>query len=96
MPTKFGFDKRRNQLSSLILTKQLSRDEAIESSTFSPAKTIEEDFEYIANKLDISISELRDLFNGENKTFRDYKNKMFILELGAKVIRFFGENRIIR
>jgi len=98
LPKKFGFDKRRNQLSSLILTEQMQRDEALHimSKSAYDQQTIDEDFEFIANKLDISISELQELFHGKNKTFKDYKNKMLLLTLGTRAMRLFGENRIIR
>ena len=36
---------------------------------------LEKEFKYIADKLDLSYTELRDIFNGENKTYKDYNNK---------------------
>ena len=48
---------------------------------------INQDFEYIANKLDITTSEIMEYFNAPNKTFSDYKNQQFIYDLGAKVLR---------
>ncbi len=98
LPKKFGFDKRRNQFSSLILTNQMSRAEAIEKLSkpaYNP-ETIKEDFEYIAAKLNLSVQELQKLMEGKNKTFRDYKNKMYILSIGTFVMRMLGEKRIIR
>lgn len=92
LPEKFGFDTRKVQYSSLILTGQMSRDEALErlkSPAYDPA-TIDEDFKYIANKLDITTDELRSYFNSENKSYLDYKNQMWIYEMGAKVLRKLG------
>ena len=69
---KFGFDTRKVQYSSLILTGQMSRDEALErlkSPAYDPV-TIDEDFNYIANKLDITPDELRACFDGDNKSYR--------------------------
>lgn len=97
LPTKFGYDKRRAHFSSLILTGQLDRDEALRKISipaYDPA-TINEDFEYIATKLGISVAELRALHEGPKKTFRDYKNDMTLMNLGAKVLRIAGIQRAI-
>jgi N-acetyl sugar amidotransferase len=61
LPTRFGYDTRRVQFSSLIVTNQMSRDEALkelETLPFDDAYAKNE-FEFIANKLDISIDELK-------------------------------------
>ena len=53
LPTRFGYDTRRVQFSSLILTKQMTREEALarlELPAYDP-ETIDEEFEYIATKL---------------------------------------------
>src|SRR5688572_4391117 len=97
LPTKFGYDKRRAHFSSLILTKQLSRDEAL-ARIARPAfdsQAIAEEFEYIATKLGITTEELRRLHQGPNKTYRDYKNSMSLIDLGTKVLRMAGIQRAI-
>ena len=92
LPEKFGFDTRKVQYSSLILTGQMSRDEALEKlkSKAYDLETIHDDLEYIANKLDISVEELQGYFNAPNKTYKDYKNQQAIYDLGAKVLRALG------
>ena len=97
LPTKFGFDKRRAHFSSLILTNQMTRDEALQKIA-EPAydeASIADDFEYIATKLDIGVDELRTLHNGPNKTYRDYKSAMPLIDLGTKVMRALGVQRAI-
>ncbi len=97
LPTKFGYDKRRAHFSSLILTGQLSRDDALTKiavPAYDPEK-IGEDFEYIATKLGITVEELRTLHVGPKKTFRDYKNDMTLMDLGAKILRAVGVQRAI-
>jgi N-acetyl sugar amidotransferase len=97
LPTKFGYDKRRAHFSSLILTKQLSRDEAlvkIAEPAYDP-ETIADDFEYIATKLDLSVSELQTLHDGPNKTYRDYKNNHLLINIGTNVLRAAGVQRAI-
>ena len=92
LPEKFGFDTRKVQYSSLILTGQMTRDEALESlklPAYDP-ECIDDDFEFIANKLGISVDELRGYFDAPNKTYKDYKNQQSIYDVGAKVMRSLG------
>lgn len=96
-PTKFGYDKRRAHFSSLILTEQMSRAEALERIA-KPAydeEIVAQDFEYIATKLDISVEELRTLHDGPKKTYRDYKSAMPFIQLGTHVMRALGVQRAI-
>jgi N-acetyl sugar amidotransferase len=89
LPERFGFDTRKVQYSSLILTGQMSRAEAIEKLKepgYDP-ETIHHDFEFVANKLNISVDELRSYFDMPLKTFRDYKSQETIYTIGAKVMR---------
>jgi hypothetical protein len=99
LPKKFGYDKRRTYLSSLILTKQLTREEAL-SIIAKPAideRTAAREFEYVAKKLDLTVRELQAIFDGENKSYRDYRNNMALITLGANVMRVLGmERRVMR
>jgi N-acetyl sugar amidotransferase len=97
LPTKFGYDKRRAHFSSLILTKQMTREEALQKIS-QPAydeETIAHDFEYVATKLDISVGELRGYLNGPNRTYRDYKHSMPVINLGTHALRLLGVQRAI-
>lgn len=92
LPEKFGFDVRKVQYSSLILTGQMTREEAVEKLKTKPydPDNIHHDFEYVANKLDMRVEELRACFEGENKTYRDYKNQESVYKLGGQVMRKLG------
>lgn len=92
LPEKFGYDTRRVQFSSLILTGQMTRDEALEkleSPAYDP-QMIKHDFEYIATKLGISTDELQGYMDAPNKTYRDYRSQRAIYALGAPVMRWLG------
>jgi len=92
LPKKFGYDKRRTHFSSLILTKQMTREEALKLIA-QPAydeREMAQDFEYVAKKLDFSISELQALIDGEKKSYRDYKSNMPLISFGTKILRIFG------
>jgi len=89
LPRKFGFDTRKVQYSSLILTGQMTRDEAL-TKLEKPAIDDEQarlDFEYIATKLGISTDELQSYMDGSNKTYKDYKNNENLFLWGAKVMK---------
>ena len=95
LPERFGYDTRKVQYSSLILTGQMSRDLAIEllKKPSYDRDTIENEFEYIANKLEISVKELRQYFNSPLKNYKDYKSQQNLYRLGAKVLKKFGIER---
>lgn len=99
LPRKFGFHKRRAHFSSLIMTGQMTRDEALAriSNPEMDEHFLQQEFEYVANKLHLSVGELQEIFDGENKTYRDYKNKRWMIGLGANVLRWLGlEKRFFR
>ena len=91
MPTRFGYDTRKVQFSSLILTGQMTRDEALKELEKLPynKETIGEDIQFIANKLDISVDELMQYHSMEKKWWFDYKNEKRIFDFGAKILQFF-------
>lgn len=95
LPQKFGYDTRKVQYSSLILTGQMTREEALDKLNIPAhdASLLDDDFKFIANKLDISTDELRSYFNAPNKTYRDYRNQDWLYKVGAMVLRAFGEER---
>lgn len=99
MPRKFGFHKRRAHFSSLIMTGQMTREAALDriSRPEMDEHFLKQEFEYVANKLDLTIDELQQIFEGENKTYRDYKNKRWAIGVGANVMRRLGlERRLFR
>lgn len=95
LPKKFGFDTRKVQYASLILTGQMTREEALEKLSkpaFDP-ETIHHDFEFVATKLGISVEELQGYMEAPNKTYKDYKSQENVYNIGAKVMRLAGLER---
>ncbi|WP_298314768.1 N-acetyl sugar amidotransferase [uncultured Aquimarina sp.] len=93
LPHKFGYDKRRAHISSLIVSKQITRDEAIEemNKEIYPNDSHQEDMEYVAKKLGISFKEFQSIINMPNKSYKDYGNNKKLYELGFKIRdKFFG------
>ncbi|WP_445781354.1 N-acetyl sugar amidotransferase [Shewanella sp.] len=99
LPRRFGYDKRRAHFSSLIMTGQISRDQALERIAHPEMDEhfLNLEFEYVAHKLDLTVNELRELFEMPKKTYRDYKNKRYLIGLGAMMMRKLGlEKRYFR
>lgn len=92
LPRRFGYHKRRAHFSSLILTGQMIREEALErlASPEMDEHFLKQEFEYVAHKLDLTVDELRQIFEAPIKTFRDYRNKRWMIGLGATVLRKLG------
>jgi len=99
MPRKFGYHKRRAHFSSLIMTRQMTRDAALEriAKPEMDEHFLKQEFEYVANKLDLTVAELQEIFEGKNQTYKDYKNKRWAIGIGANVMRWLGlEKRLFR
>ena len=52
--------------------------------------TIVQEIEFVANKLDITVQELKSYLTLPKKTYRDYRSQDVIYRLGAKVMRSLG------
>lgn len=99
LPRRFGYEKRRAHFSSLIMTGQMTREQALDriSRPEMDEHFLKQEFEYVAHKLDLTVGELQALFDMPKKTFRDYKNKRDLIGLGAKLMRKIGlEKRYFR
>ncbi len=99
MPRKFGYHKRRAHFSSLIMTGQMTREVALDriSRPEMDEHFLQQEFEYVAHKLGMRVPELQEIFDAPNKTFHDYKNKRWLIGLGAKVLSALGlEKRLFR
>ena len=99
LPRKFGFEKRRAHFSSLILTGQMTREEALEriSKPELDEQTLLNEKKYISSKLGFSEEEFEEIFRGKNKTYKNYKSKRKLIGLGIQFMRIFDlEKRLFR
>lgn len=89
---RFGYDVRKVQFASLIVTGQMTRDEALEELQKLPydPETIGQEIEFVANKLDMTIDELQACMALPKKTYRDYRNQEEVYRLGARTMRMLG------
>jgi hypothetical protein len=74
LPRRFGFDKRKAHLSSLICSGEITRDEALkelEAETY-PSDLQEQDKAYVIKKLELSEEEFDEIMNAPKRRFLDY------------------------
>jgi N-acetyl sugar amidotransferase len=76
LPTRFGFDKRRPHLSSLIAAGSLTRSEAkakLEEPLYEPAE-LERDLDYVCRKLRLSREQLAELLLVPKRKHTEFPN----------------------
>ncbi|MFT4851418.1 MAG: hypothetical protein ACI83B_003984 [Sediminicola sp.] len=99
LPRKFGFEKRRAHFSSLILTGQMTRDQAMKriSKPELSEDILEKEFEFITKKLDFSANEIKELFEGPKKGYLDYPNNWKMISFANQAMQKMGlEKRLLR
>ncbi len=81
LPTKFGFNKKRLHLASLIWSGQMSRETALEEmdKVDYPVELQEQDKQYVIKKLGISAEEFGQIMQMPPKSFWDYPSYKRIL-----------------
>ena len=97
LPIRFGYDIRKAQLSSIVLTNQMSREEALNILT-TPPLTEEESrelFSAVAKKLEISEEELMK-YRDMPKCTNQYKNNKWMYSFGEKFMLAIGKDKLIR
>jgi N-acetyl sugar amidotransferase len=85
---KFGYDKRKAHLSSLIVSGQMTREEALEEMKKDsyPLDQLEEDKEFLIKKLGLNEVEFDHLMKVPNTLFSNYPSN-FELKLRLSVVR---------
>lgn len=97
LPKRFGLDVRNHQLSSLVITGQMTRNEALEilghpSLTEKEGKEL---FKQVAEKLQITDEELQSYMDMP-KWQNHYKNSNWMYDIGGKVMFKLGLDKRIR
>ena len=93
LPQKFKIDKRKLHLSALILSGQLTRDEALlelERPVY-PLDKISEDMEYVIKKFDLSSEDFNQIMQKTPKTFLNYPNHYVFHVKLRKFLNFLRE-----
>lgn len=90
LPNKFGVDKRKLHLSTLIISKQLTRSEAIENlktSPYSSIDTLNDDRKYFLKKMQMTENEFDEYINRPPIPHDFYKTEKRIVEVVRSVKR---------
>jgi N-acetyl sugar amidotransferase len=76
LPRKFNIDKRRAHLSTLIMSGQITRAEALEQIQHPPyaGYMFEEDMEYVLKKFELTTGQFDKIMALPIKTYQDYPN----------------------
>jgi N-acetyl sugar amidotransferase len=95
LPRRYGFDKRRLHLSSLIVAGQITRDAALKelATPICDPEQARRDVRFIAKKLGIAVSELEALIDAEPISHEKYPNSK---TLHARLGRLQSLSRAIR
>ncbi len=96
-PTKFGHDIRRAQLSSLVLTGQMTRDEALKILEQPPLSEEEskELFKEVAKRLEITEEELMGFYKLPKCT-DNFKSQEKLYNFGIRLFEWLGFEKRIR
>jgi len=89
MPKKFGIDIRKSHISSLIISGQMTREEALlemQKPLYQEEK-MEEDIEFILRNLKISRGEFEKIMTSPPKRHADYKSS-WLTQFSAVAIKF--------
>ena len=98
LPEKFGYDKRKAHLASLVVSNQMTREEALEelNSPLYDANELEQDRIYWCKKLGIELDEFYSVMNEAPHFYSDYPNNSKRNDLlrkhvkkAAKLYRYF-------
>ena len=78
LPTRFGIDKRKAHLSTLICSDQIRREDAIQELKLPPydLKVMEGDYDYVSKKLGFKSEEFDQYLKGPIRPHTDFKEEV--------------------
>lgn len=95
LPNRFGYDKRRAHLSSLILSGQMTRDQALAdlSKPMYPPEELSEDMEFVRKKLELSEAEFNSILAAPKRYHTEYPSYARLGRAWRRVQRFLNAQR---
>jgi N-acetyl sugar amidotransferase len=89
LPRKFNIDKRKAHNSSLVLSGQMSREQALASleEPVYPENLLIEDRDYAVKKLGLTAGEFEEVMAAPCKTYLDYRTSDQLFELAKRMLR---------
>lgn len=100
LPKKFGFDKRKSHLSSLIVSGQITREQALNELKKNPypnKKLLEKDMNCVLNEFEINEVEFERIMNLPPKKFVEYPSyeNSNIWKIVRNIYTYIDKNKII-
>jgi len=91
LPVKFGYDKRKAHLSSLIVAGQITREEAIKEldKSLYDVQELEEDIIYFINKIGITREEFDKIMSLPPRKHEDFKTNTAILNVLRRMYSYY-------
>lgn len=83
LPVKFGYDKRRAHLSSLIVSGQMTREDALrelDAPTYPPER-LAEDKEFVAKKIGLPLNEFDAIMSAPPHDFSEYPTEQWLYRI---------------
>jgi hypothetical protein len=94
LPQKFGYDKRRMHLSSLVQSGEMTRAEALSGLREPPFTEAQfaRDADYVLKKIGLTPDEFHSIMVEPVKSFWDYPSyeRSFVVRLRRKILRYLG------
>lgn len=100
LPEKFGYDKRRPHLSSLIVSEQMTREQALEALTqpLYAADELARDTAYVASKLGLSVEDFEELLRAKPSSHLDFDNwearQKFVRKISNTIASITGKKEL--
>lgn len=93
LPIKFNIDKRKTELSAMVRSGQISRNEALKELTDKPYVYNPEIVKYTVKKIGLTENEFKGIMSLPRKTFRDYQTYfplMRFFKIPIKIACYFN------
>lgn len=97
LPTKFGIDKRRAHFSSLIVSGQLQREDALRAiaGPIADPALIKEDLQYVTKKLGLTPEEFAAIMAQPRRSYADFRNESLRYERLKTLMRFAQQRSLL-
>lgn len=98
LPQRFGYDKRKAHLSSMIMSGEITREQALEHLKTPPYDKNERriDEEFIIKKLKMTKEEFKECFERNPRKYSDFASNKIIIEIGYKIKKYICFYAILR
>lgn len=93
LPEKFGYDKRKAHLSSLIMSNQITREEALTelANSFYTPEQLKEELTLVLKKLGFTVEEWERIMKTPSRSYHDFPNNHLLFQLHSSYRQIGGQ-----